>query len=80
MVRIKLFSVLKQEAQSSELDVSWEEGMTGDSLLLSLSQSHPSFRKYLPYIRVAVNNGYIGRDQQIMDGDIVTLITPVSGG
>jgi molybdopterin converting factor subunit 1 len=51
-----------------------------DALAEQLAQSHPALRGHLSSVRFAVNESFVNGTAEVLNGDIVALIPPVSGG
>lgn len=79
-VRVLLFSVLRERLGASQIDVSLERGCNTKDLLQKLIETHPDVRSYAAVTRLAVNEEYVESSVDLIDGDEVALITPVSGG
>ena len=45
-----------------------------------LANEYPIIQQYRSIIRLAVNESYVQESFKLEEGDIVALITPVSGG
>lgn len=79
-VRVLLFSVLRERLGTPELELTLDARSNTDALLTSIADRHPDVQAFLPVLRVAVNQEYVGGAVDLKDGDEVALITPVSGG
>lgn len=80
VVRILLFSVLRERLGKREIEVQIECGATTEDLRQRLVEAHPEIRSYSNVMRLAVNERYVDGVVELADGDEVALITPVSGG
>lgn len=80
VLRIQLFSVLRERLGRDVLEIEVQAGVSGDGLLDILARDFPDIRAYRPVIRLAVNEAYEPASVLINAGDRVALITPVSGG
>ena len=45
-----------------------------------LGKRSPQIAGPLESVTFAVNNEYVDRDSELLDGDVVALISPISGG
>lgn len=79
-VNLRYFSILSQISQKKNENLSLKPGQNLNDLLHVLEQQYPEIKKYLPYIRIAVNQTYSTLDYQPVENDEIALITPVSGG
>lgn len=79
-VQVLFFSVLREETETHELEVTLDSQATGEDLLDHLKEQFPPVHEYRSSIRLAVNQAYSPTDAPLRDGDEVALITPVSGG
>ena len=79
-IRILLFSVLRERLGTAEMEVSLGGGRDTAALLEHLGREYPAVRSYEGVLRLAVNQEYVNGTVELMDGDEVALITPVSGG
>lgn len=77
---IKYFSVLSQITNKRCEPLELKEGQTVEELINILAQKYPEMARYIPYIRVAVNQNYVSMDYMPSENDEVAFITPVSGG
>ena len=80
MVRVLLFSVLREKLGVPEIEVDVSNVTTVGGLLKMLREEHPAIDTFASVIRVAVNQEYAGPDDCVSSGDEIALITPVSGG
>ena len=79
-LNILLFSILKEKIESDSLTVTLNSPTTGKLLLDHLASEYPIINQYRRVIRLAVNESYVNESYEFSEGDIVALITPVSGG
>lgn len=79
-VNVQLFSMLREAAGTSRLEIEIEADSSGIDLLQSIRERYPDLSQYLSSVRLAVNERYVKDDVVISDGDDVAIITPVSGG
>lgn len=80
VIRVLLFSVLRERLGSATADVPIPAGGTVSDLLDSLCARHPEVKPYRSMIRVGVNAEYADATRTIAEDDEVAVITPVSGG
>ena len=80
IIRLMLFSVLRETVGSSCISVVVGTDFSGKDLLDFLAREYRIVETYRPYIRLAVNEIYVPESVELSDGDEVALITPVSGG
>lgn len=77
MITVLLFAGLKEAIGLAQLEV---EGapLKVSELLLRLQATYPTAS--LQSVMVAINEQFVSREQTIVDGDVVALLPPVSGG
>ena len=80
VVRIQLFSVLRECMQSRFIDVTISGHMEADDFIDAVCEQHPRISGYRSLMNLAVNQTYARSGDLISPGDEVALITPVSGG
>lgn len=79
-LRVRLFSVLKEQTGESEILLESTGLDTVGSALSRLGERYPVIAEYRRWIRPAVNRAYAVEATPISPGDELALITPVSGG
>ena len=79
-IRVLLFAALRDALGTDEQTVRLAEPASGADLLARLAAEHPEIARYRSVIRLAVNERYAPGEVRLQDGDVVALITPVSGG
>lgn len=79
-LQIQLFASLKDAARASQISVEIPEDASVAALLESVARDYPALEKWLPHLRVALNEEYVKSDQIVREGDEIALIPPVSGG
>ena len=79
-VKVLLFSVLKEKIGEGSMTVELASSQTGKELLDQLAADFTPILDYRNVIRLAVNESYVDEMHQLVDGDEIALITPVSGG
>ena len=79
-IRVHLFSVLREKLGRDVLDVALRASGRGSDLLDHLAGAYPEIAPYRSVIRLAVNEAYTRESVPLKSGDVVALITPVSGG
>ena len=79
-LRLLFFTQLREMVGQAE--VCWElpPGSCVRDLERLLATKMPQSAPLLPSITFAVNNEYVQRDTLLHDGDVVALISPISGG
>jgi molybdopterin converting factor subunit 1 len=79
-IRVKLFAILKDAADTGELTLDLPDGATVESARQALEVRFPALGKFLPRVAFAVNQSYVKTDAQLRADDELALIPPVSGG
>ncbi len=79
-IRVKFFAILRERAGCSTVTKDLADGSTVADLWRELQKDYPKLD--VPGIRMlyAVNQNYVGVDQQLKDQDEVVFVPPVSGG
>lgn len=78
-INILYFASLADEAKCHEEKVTVQKSLSLADLYAYLNQKH-RFSKPQSQLRVAVNDYFVGWDQEIFDGDNVVFMIPVAGG
>ena len=79
-VTVKLFAILRERAERSELRLELPPAATIAAARETLGERIPSIREYLPRVAWAVNRSYAATDTELHDGDELAVIPAVSGG
>jgi sulfur-carrier protein len=80
-VVVLYFAALRELLGTSEetLELA-SESVSIDALAEQLARRHPSLRAHLGSVRFAVNESFVAGGSEVVNGDTVALIPPVSGG
>src|SRR3954453_9909735 len=79
-VHVRLAAGLSRLAGRPRLEIDLESGATVEDLLHRLAAQHPALQPGLPSALPIVAGAHAQRDQQLTDGDGVSLLSPVAGG
>ena len=79
-VKVKLFSIYQEVFNTSELDLTVDQGTTVGDVLASLIEQKPQLAKWQEITRFGINLQFVESNVPLNDGDEVVLIPPVSGG
>ncbi|MGB7158733.1 MAG: molybdopterin converting factor subunit 1 [Tepidisphaeraceae bacterium] len=79
-MNVKLFAILRERAQTSELTLDLPASATITAAREALAARVPALRDYLPRVAWAVNRAYVPVETELHDGDELAVIPPVSGG
>jgi molybdopterin converting factor subunit 1 len=79
-VHIRLFAMQRELAGTRGLDVSLPAGATIDDAWAALVAQFPVLAPGRAAVRFARNSAYAPADTELLDGDEVAMIPPVSGG
>ena len=79
-IRLKLFSLAKDLAGFDEKLIEVPSGSPSEAVLDYLIEGNPTFKRWKPSLRIAVNLSYVGNSHPLHEGDEVAIIPPVSGG
>lgn len=79
-VRVRLFAIQRELAGTREIHLELVPGSTIDGAWEAVVDRFPVLAPGRPAIRFARNGEYAPADTELMDGDEVAMIPPVSGG
>lgn len=79
-VRVRLFAVLADWAESSDVILSIPENGTGEDVFAALAAAVPRVKEVRGSLRLAVNREYVPWGEPIRENDEIAIIPPVSGG
>jgi MoaE-MoaD fusion protein len=79
MVTVLYFAACREKAGRAEEKLPLQ-GRTVREALVELTRLHPALGPVLPRCRVAVNQRFVGQDDEVRDGAELALIPPVAGG
>ena len=77
---IKIFGPLRDIVQQNEFALELPPPYTGEHMYEILAAKAPTLHDWKPSVRLAVNLEYTSFDRELISGDEVSLIPPVSGG
>jgi molybdopterin converting factor subunit 1 len=80
IVTVKLFATLRQQAGWAEQTFDVPSGCTVGDLMNLITQRTPELRLAGRAVYAAVNQSYVKMDRTLVDGDVVAIFPPVSGG
>jgi molybdopterin synthase sulfur carrier subunit len=78
-IEIQFFAQLKDAAKTDRQELALEQGDTASKIYDRLRSTH-QFQLESKDLRVAINDSFAPMDQELLAGDKVTFIPPVSGG
>lgn len=76
---ILLFSYLKEKA-GAMIEVEIESPLTPEDLFKTIEAQHPVLNGSLASSKVAMNGEYLLDSEQVIPGEEIAIIPPVSGG
>jgi len=79
-VTVKLFAILRERANTSELQLDLPDRATVADAQQTIVQKLPQITPLLNRVAFAVNRSYVKTETELSDGDELALIPPVSGG
>lgn len=79
-IKVKLFTVLKEEIGSEELVLEVPEKSSCEDVILKLEKQWEKLTPVLERSFVAVNGMYASRREQLETEDELAILPPVSGG
>lgn len=78
-VRVRCFASLRELAvDRAELDLA--DGARVEDAWSALAARHPRLEPHRPFVRAARNGAYAAWDTELVDGDEVAFLPPMSGG
>lgn len=78
-VTLRTFAHLRElSVDRCELDL--PDGSTIDDAWDRIEATYPALASQRPYVRAARNGAYAAWEERLVDGDVVALLPPVSGG
>ena len=79
-VKVKYFAVLHEELDRDEEEMDLPEGATVRVILDRLEAEWPEIAEYYDVMQTSVNWEYATPDSELLEGDEVAFIPPVTGG
>ncbi|HEX5242281.1 MAG TPA: MoaD/ThiS family protein [Tepidisphaeraceae bacterium] len=79
-IQVKLFAILRDQADRSETTLDLPEGATVQQARGRLIESVPAIASYMDHVAFAINLSYALPDSVLHDGDELAVLPPVSGG
>ncbi len=79
-IRLVYFAVCREALGRTDDPVELPRGASVADVLDWLTEHRAPLRRYLPTVRVAVNQEFASPDHALDDGDELVLVPPVSGG
>jgi len=80
MVTVLFFAGAKDAVNASSREYAVDALRTIGGLAQLLRQDAPALEPLLPYVRFAVNGTFVDAHREIVDGDEIAVLPPVSGG
>jgi molybdopterin converting factor small subunit len=79
-VRVQLFAWLREDAATGDVALELPAGGCGTDARTALARRYPVLAGKLDDVRLAINEVYQPWETKVSDGDILSLVPPVSGG
>ncbi|MDP6777564.1 MAG: molybdopterin converting factor subunit 1 [Candidatus Latescibacteria bacterium] len=79
-VKVLFFASCREVIGNREREVELDPGNTVADLVRQLSSQHPRFGEMAASVMVSVNQDYVDSGRELVDGDEIAFIPPVSGG
>lgn len=79
-INVLFFAICRELAKTGKAEIELPDGADRESLWKTLLRRYPAMSDLAPRIAIAVNNRFVKNRLELSDGDIVSLIPPVSGG
>jgi len=81
-IRVEFWGPAREVAGTESLDIDFvrPNGITVGFLREQLASKFPRLRSGGKAMRLAVNEVFVAENQKLRDGDVVSVIPPVSGG
>ncbi len=77
-IHVRFFAQAREMAQKNEEEVEVKDGATVSGLIEILRSRVPALRSV--EFKIAVHSEYVDNDHELLDGDEVAIIPPISGG
>lgn len=78
--KVELYSVLRDLAGQSELEIALHEGATVAELLAALYRKFPALAAWDTRLLLAADLDYVERTHVLRPGEIISVMPPVQGG
>lgn len=79
-VSVRFFGIFSDFAGVREVTLDLPDGATVEDALQAVANDRPRFAAVLPQVRAVVNGQNATRDQQLADGDDLSLLRAIGGG
>lgn len=79
-IQVKLYAICKEIAKTNHIEFDVQENGSTKDLLELLVTKFPEMQKISSNIAFAINKNYVSSETILNDGDVVSMIPPVSGG
>ncbi len=79
-VTVKYFAVCHEMLDRSEEEMELPEGATVKTILQRLEEEWPEIAEFYEVMQMSVNWEYATENTELVEGDEVALIPPVTGG
>ncbi|GJM26119.1 MAG: molybdenum cofactor biosynthesis protein D/E [Phycisphaerae bacterium] len=79
-IHLNLFGPARDFAGTDAMPIELPDGATVGDLATGLAEKFPKWRAGLQTVRYAINDVFVTSAHQLVDGDQVAVIPPVSGG
>lgn len=79
-IRLQLYGKLKSIIANEMISFEVEEGSNIAELLDLLGEKFLEFKEIRKYAVCAINDAFIDEEYKIKEGDVISIILPVSGG
>ncbi|MNX13052.1 ThiS family protein [compost metagenome] len=79
-LEIRLFAMLREALQTERITVELPEGATVATLRRAIAEAYPPLVPFLPTSRVAAALRFVPDHYELVLGDELALVPPVSGG
>ncbi len=78
--KVEFYSLLRDLAGASELEVDLPDGASLDALLHELYARHPRLAEWDNRLLLAADLDYVERSHAIQPGEVISIMPPVQGG
>ena len=79
-IRVKLFAVACQLAESDTVDIDLPKGATVGDLRREIARQHAPLAPLVPHLMIALDTDYADDDRIVCPDQEIACIPPVSGG
>jgi molybdopterin converting factor small subunit len=77
---VNFYAICRELTETPIKDIELPENADKDTLVKGLLQIYPQLKQVISGTAIAVNDEYVFTQFRLKEGDVISLIPPVSGG